>query len=183
MRRLAEEKRRIKGREKPRAALRSRAGLANIRVVQPNLVYAVGLPMDTCHEDVLREQEFFGQFGRIVKVSVNRAQPHGAGSTPPRQGATGSAYVTFRHAADALRCIKALDGGSLRGKPIKACFGTTKYCNAFLKGLGCNNPDCLYLHAVGELMWGTWTRLGVRRRGCVSEIVVPASRVMGAREA
>ncbi|KAL6767150.1 hypothetical protein ACKKBG_A38790 [Auxenochlorella protothecoides x Auxenochlorella symbiontica] len=147
---LAEEKRRIKGREKPRAALRSRAGLANIRVVQPNLVYAVGLPMDTCHEDVLREQEFFGQFGRIVKVSVNRAQPHGAGPAPPRQGATGSAYVTFRHAADALRCIKALDGGSLRGKPIKACFGTTKYCNAFLKGLGCNNPDCLYLHAVAD---------------------------------
>lgn len=36
------------------------------------------------------------------------------------------------------------------GKVIKACFGTTKYCNAFLKGVACNNSDCLYLHEVGE---------------------------------
>ncbi len=33
---------------------------------------------------------------------------------------------------------------------MKACYGTTKYCNAFLKGLVCNNSDCLYLHDVGE---------------------------------
>jgi len=33
---------------------------------------------------------------------------------------------------------------------VRACFGTTKYCNAFLKGVPCNNMDCLYLHAVGE---------------------------------
>lgn len=50
---------------------------------------------------------------------------------------------------DALRCIKALDGAVWRGKAVKACFGTTKYCNAFLKGLPCNNPDCLYLHDIG----------------------------------
>jgi hypothetical protein len=37
------------------------------------------------------------------------------------------------------------------GKVIKACFGTTKYCNAFLKGVPCNNPDCLYLHDIGKL--------------------------------
>lgn len=36
------------------------------------------------------------------------------------------------------------------GKPIKACYGTTKYCNAFLKGTVCNNSDCLYLHGEGE---------------------------------
>ena len=34
---------------------------------------------------------------------------------------------------------------------MKACYGTTKYCNAFLKGLPCNNGECLYLHDVGEL--------------------------------
>ena len=32
---------------------------------------------------------------------------------------------------------------------MKACFGTTKYCNAFLKGVICNNPECLYLHDIG----------------------------------
>ena len=33
---------------------------------------------------------------------------------------------------------------------MKACYGTTKYCNAFLKGLPCNNVECLYLHDVGK---------------------------------
>ncbi len=38
------------------------------------------------------------------------------------------------------------------GRVVRACFGTTKYCNAFLKGIPCNNGDCLYLHAVGALL-------------------------------
>ena len=50
---------------------------------------------------------------------------------------------------DALRCIKALDGAVWKGRQVKACFGTTKYCNAFLKGVPCNNHDCLYLHELG----------------------------------
>ena len=40
------------------------------------------------------------------------------------------------------------------GKSMKACYGTTKYCNAFLKGLPCNNVECLYLHDVGEASTG-----------------------------
>jgi hypothetical protein len=31
-----------------------------------------------------------------------------------------------------------------------ASFGTTKYCNFFLRNMSCNNPDCLYLHELGE---------------------------------
>lgn len=48
----------------------------NIRVVQPNLVYAVGLSLDICHEEALRDQQYFGQFGRTGE----RAMPD-AGST------------------------------------------------------------------------------------------------------
>lgn len=70
-------------------------------------------------------------------------------SPPPTPG---------RPPPDALRCIKALDGAVWKGKAVKACFGTTKYCNAFLKGLPCNNPDCLYLHDIGG-----WARQGVRQ--------------------
>ena len=50
---------------------------------------------------------------------------------------------------DALRCIKALDSAVWKGRQVRACFGTTKYCNAFLKGVPCNNHDCLYLHELG----------------------------------
>jgi hypothetical protein len=40
----------------------------DMRVVQRNLVYAVGLPLEICREDILREQEYFGQYGKVVKV-------------------------------------------------------------------------------------------------------------------
>ena len=31
----------------------------------------------------------------------------------------------------------------------RASFGTTKYCNYFLRGQECTNTDCLYLHSIG----------------------------------
>ncbi|KAG6489176.1 hypothetical protein ZIOFF_050436 [Zingiber officinale] len=33
---------------------------------------------------------------------------------------------------------------------LRACFGTTKYCCAWLSNLTCSNPDCLYLHDIGN---------------------------------
>ena len=43
-------------------------GAQNVRVVQRNLVYVVGLSMDLCYEDVLQSAEHFGQFGKVVKA-------------------------------------------------------------------------------------------------------------------
>ena len=151
--RLEEEKRKLKEKDRPKGASGTasripRAALTNVRVVQPNLVYAVGIIMDICNEDTLKGSEFFGQFGKTVKVSVNRSNQYA--SAMARHGPTGSAYVTYKRAEDALRCIKSIDGALWRGKPVKACFGTTKYCNAFLKGVPCNNPECLYLHDLAD---------------------------------
>ena len=47
--------------------------LQSVRVVQRNLVYVVGLAMDICYEDVLRGSEFFGQFGKPIKVRLAAA--------------------------------------------------------------------------------------------------------------
>eukprot|EP00602_Paraphysomonas_sp_CaronLab_P003678 CAMPEP_0185032258 /NCGR_PEP_ID=MMETSP1103-20130426/20208_1 /TAXON_ID=36769 /ORGANISM="Paraphysomonas bandaiensis, Strain Caron Lab Isolate" /LENGTH=540 /DNA_ID=CAMNT_0027568087 /DNA_START=546 /DNA_END=2168 /DNA_ORIENTATION=+ len=33
---------------------------------------------------------------------------------------------------------------------MRASFGTTKYCNNFIRGVPCNNPECVYLHELGE---------------------------------
>lgn len=40
---------------------------------------------------------------------------------------------------------------AIAGCVVRACLGTTKYCNSFLKGLACNSKDCLYLHSFGDL--------------------------------
>lgn len=46
----------------------NRRDLANMRVVQRNLVYATGLPQGLDSEEALRRPENFGQYGRIYKV-------------------------------------------------------------------------------------------------------------------
>jgi len=33
---------------------------------------------------------------------------------------------------------------------LRAAFGTTKYCTYFLKNTACTNPDCMYLHELGD---------------------------------
>jgi len=43
--------------------------LQNVRVVQRNLVYVVGLALELCYEDLLKTDKYFGQFGKIIKVS------------------------------------------------------------------------------------------------------------------
>ncbi|KAK9833217.1 hypothetical protein WJX74_010673 [Apatococcus lobatus] len=141
-------KQRKEGGKKAGAPVRVKRDLSSVRVVQHNLVYAVGLPLDICSEDMLKGGDYFGQFGKVVKVSVSR---NGLYGTPnAKYGPSGSAYVTYRRADDAERCIKNVHLSLWHGKTVKACFGTTKYCNAFLKGLPCNNSDCLYLHDVAD---------------------------------
>lgn len=148
---IQREQQRKKEQTKKKAAAESQhrppRSLGQVRVVQRTLVYAVGMPLGICREETLADRQYFGQFGRIKKVSVNRSTPF---SQVQKSGPSGSAYVTYYRPEDALRCIEAIDGSVWEGKTIKACFGTTKYCNAFLKGVPCNNPDCLYLHDIAE---------------------------------
>lgn len=33
---------------------------------------------------------------------------------------------------------------------MRASFGTTKYCNFFLKNTECPNKECLYLHSLAN---------------------------------
>lgn len=152
----ANRKKKKKGERKRGIKLtgQERRNLQELRILQKNLVYAVGLSLDICIESVLAQNEFFGQFGRIKKISVNRSSPYSSGQS--RNGPTGAAYVTFENDDDAANCVSVIDGAVWDGHYIRACFGTTKYCQAFLKGAQCNNPDCLYMHyLVNE---GTFTK-------------------------
>lgn len=125
---------------------KDRSQLANMRVIRRNLVYAVGLPLAVATEETLRRPEYFGQYGKISKIVLNRAQAQ-AGTDPRR--ASASAYVTFVHKEDTLACILALDGFYLEGRNVRASYGTSKYCSAFIKNVRCNNPECTYLHEMG----------------------------------
>jgi len=137
---------------------RSNADLSNVRVVQDNLVYLIGLPPSLAREDTLRQQRFFGQYGKIIKIVLSRNSDKGAnleyGGKLPKEGwprtPSSSAYITYSRAEDAKMCLQAVNGVWIDNHMIRASYGTTKYCNMFLRGLQCTNPECLYLHKLGN---------------------------------
>jgi hypothetical protein len=128
-----------------RPSLPGEKNFQNVRVLQRNLLYVVGLPPSISREDILKKREYFGKFGRIVKVAINRKQIHSDSR------ASYSAYVTFKRAADAEIAIRSVNGTSLEGRVVRATYGTTKYCSYFLRHVPCNNPGCLYLHELAKV--------------------------------
>ncbi|XP_009131954.2 agglutinin-like protein 5 isoform X1 [Brassica rapa] len=124
-----------------------RKQLTSVRVIQRNLVYIVGLPLNLADEDLLYHKEYFGQYGKVLKVSMSRTS---SGAIQQFPNDTCSVYITYAKEEEAVRCIQAVHGFTLDGKSLKACFGTTKYCHAWLRNAACVNPDCLYLHEVGS---------------------------------
>ncbi len=66
---------------------------------------------DSCIYQQLRRPEYFGQYGKIVKVVIHRN--HNA----PHQ--TVSAYITFLHREDAKVCIQALDTSWVDGHHLR----------------------------------------------------------------
>lgn len=135
-----------KEKQKAEADNLSRKHLAGMRVVQKNLVYVTGLS-PTSQEDqllqTLRGDQYFGQYGNIIKIVVSKAKdpshPHSVG-----------VYVTYELKEDAAACIAAVDGSKNGDRTLRAQFGTTKYCSAYLRGETCTNRNCMFLHEPGE---------------------------------
>ena len=142
----------------------NRKHLAGLRVVQKNLVYVVGLNPKTREEDLLqtlRGNQYFGQYGKIIKIVVSKAKETSAGTQ------TIGVYVTFARKEDAASCIAAVDGSQNGDRVLRfalglscmgiklteitrAQFGTTKYCSAYLRNEVCNNKGCMFLHETGD---------------------------------
>ncbi|XP_030556601.1 putative uncharacterized protein DDB_G0291608 isoform X1 [Drosophila novamexicana] len=123
----------------------NRKHLANVRVVQKNLVFVVGLPPRLADADILKKHEYFGKYGKIHKVVINPSTTY-AGV----QGPSASAYVTYVHNPDALRAIQSVNNIMIDGRLIKTSLGTTKYCSHFMKNQQCPKGDCMYLHELGD---------------------------------
>ncbi|OAL24629.1 hypothetical protein AYO22_05418 [Fonsecaea multimorphosa] len=125
----------------------SRRNLAGVRVKQQNLVYVIGLIPQIKDEQALlqtlRGPEYFGQYGEIEKIVVSKAKPGAA-----NQGI--GVYVTYARKEDAALCINTVDGSLNGDRVLRAQFGTTKYCSAYLRGETCTNKNCSFLHETGE---------------------------------
>ncbi|UJR33366.1 hypothetical protein I4U23_020814 [Adineta vaga] len=134
--------RKLKESNKKPKITESRKHLANLRVVQRNLVFVNGLPSRLADTELLRRNDYFGKYGKIVKLVTS----------PAHNGQMNSicVYITYSRSEEALRAIQALCNYHVDGRTLKATLGTTKYCSRYLKGASCQKADCLYLHEPGD---------------------------------
>ena len=96
---------------------------------------------------MLRSSDYFGRYGKISRVQLQKRSPPGA--TTPVVGL----YITYVRREDAERAMQAIDGSpspSGGGEVMRASFGTAKYCTSFLRNVSCPNNNCLDAHEWGE---------------------------------
>ncbi|KAG6489172.1 hypothetical protein ZIOFF_050432 [Zingiber officinale] len=122
------EKKQRSQRAKPKISEEVRKHLSGVKSNAQNLVSVVGLPGNLCDENILERNEYFGQYGKVLKASISCP----AGTTSQK---TFAGYITYAKEEEAVRCIQATHNYVLEGKTLRACFGTTKYCCAWLSNL------------------------------------------------
>ena len=87
--------------------------LQNIRIIQKNLVYVIGLSPSITDENMLKSPQLFGQYGSIKKVIFNNS------SQLIEKQHSCCAYITISKPQEALNCIMATDGCVLFGNQIR----------------------------------------------------------------
>ena len=111
--------------------------LSKMRIIQKDLVHFQGFPEEMNDVNILSSPEYFGQYGTIKKIClVPKKEPN----------SYYSCYITFSSEEEAAYCILAVDSIKIKNKLVRAFFGTTKYCNNFLKGFMCLNKNCKFMH-------------------------------------
>ena len=122
--------------------------MQNIRIIQKNLIYLIGLPKDLAFsENTLNQFEYFGQYGQIKKLVVNKNKTYN-GNGP--NGPSYSCHVTYSSITESSLAMISLENASIDNHVFKASYGTTKYCSNFLRNTLCTNKDCLYLHSLAD---------------------------------
>ena len=118
------------------------------RIIQKNLVYLIGLSLDLVKiENKLKSFEYFGQYGKILKLVINKKKIYNSNGP---NGPSYTCFVTYSTNEESSLAILSLDNTIIDNHEIKANYGTTKYCMNFLKKWECKNKDCIYLHKFAD---------------------------------
>ncbi|KAL8136650.1 hypothetical protein V2J09_002651 [Rumex salicifolius] len=129
-----------------------RKQLSSVRVIQRNLVYIVGLPLNLADEDLLQHKEYFGQYGKVLKVSISRTSagtiqqfPNNTCSVTLKLDSIWVSVVVMDKWMDVHIYYILKRGGS--------CSLYSVHSWVYLRWQvlePCTNPDCLYLHEIGS---------------------------------
>ena len=115
--------------------------LKNIRIIKKNLIHVHGFPKTLAKSNTLKSPEYFGQYGTITRSMISYK------INPDNKRKNYSAYITYSNEREAALAILCVDSLMIKGKIIRAFFGTTKYCSYFLNNSKCpNSQKCFFLH-------------------------------------
>ncbi|KAK9897679.1 hypothetical protein P389DRAFT_185634 [Cystobasidium minutum MCA 4210] len=148
--------------EKKDAETNARRHAANVRVRQRAQVHIQGMTTKIANEDTLaylKSPDQFGRFGKILKLFFSRRAAVPGPAVPGAPIPSSSigpyvpvnVYINYSSPAEANACIAAIDGTvTPDGHKLKATWGTTRYCPAYLRGVRCTNENCMQAHEPGE---------------------------------
>ena len=122
--------------------------MQNMRIIQKNLIYLIGLPKELAFsENKLNQFEYFGQYGQIKKIVVNKNKTYNCNNP---NGPSYSCHITYSSISESSLAMLSLENATIDNHVFKASYGTTKYCSNFLRNTLCLNKDCLYLHSLAD---------------------------------
>ena len=115
--------------------------LKKLRIIKQNLIHVQGLPRSLANTEILKSNEYFGQYGKIKNIVLSSKMNSDSNKE------VYSVYITYKNKIEASCTILCVDSLLINGKIIRAFFGTTKYCSYFLENRICqSSKKCAYLH-------------------------------------
>lgn len=114
--------------ERRRFDAQTKRALQKQRISKSDLIYVIGLNRDSSDESELKGSQFFGQYGSVRKIVINKENAPSNGS----RSKTSTAYITYSNWHEASMAILSLNGAEFEGRTLKVSFGMTKYCQYFV---------------------------------------------------
>ena len=96
-----------------------------LRTTQRAIVYVMGLSPRIAKEEILRRHEYFGQYGKIMRIQVSPA-----GTAPTSGPPSLRCCITYATREEAEQAVLAVDNVVLDGRTLKASFGMPKPSNS-----------------------------------------------------
>ena len=119
-------------------SIESKESLKKLRIIKQNLIHIHGLPKNLINIEILKSDEYFGQYGTIKNVVLSKK------INLESRKEIYSVYITYENKIEAAWAILCVDSLFINGKIIQVVFGTTRFC------ICRNSEKCKYLHKLSK---------------------------------
>lgn len=119
--------------------------IKTLRVIQDNVIYAIGIRQDLCEVQNLLSKSYFGQYGPIESIRINKNNVFTVKKDKKKYC---RAYITYKHPLSSSLAILSINLKKCAGlSKLDASFSATKLCKFFVKGKPCLVENCHFMHS------------------------------------